>query len=488
MGSVLTRTIVAWVAVLALSTAPWLLLGSCDGSSESPVGGASPGGGGTGGSGGVAGSGGHAAAGGEGGASGGGGGGLPEWCVDIHADHRVLPDVANWWPYASELPRHPFWRSDLGLHASWVQNPADQSRAYLVVATFEPEAGVPLHSRLYQPYPASVSYGSALMEDVAGAQDGSFAALIGYPDSNDPYGYVERVVLGNVAEQAPLTVWIPPWPASEAALIHVGWDGEAFAVHALSQSSSWMRLVRLAPDGTVVTPAVEFGTVTSVWEGYFAAETDPQSGTSWLVSSASGGLWLSGHLRDGQPLPGTEAQGGALVAGQGLEPGGSGHYPAIGLDSEEALLAWRDHGSSTTRLQGIDGASAVGDGLAIADEYATWPSADGAVLRSGDQWWMGLLTKAVGIESLYVEGSELVDRTDLVPHQMCGSSCLPGQDDFMDARSLSAKRHGDELWFGFWDLTDFATDEHPDRIWPYRVVRVAEGCVYPTVADLVHAR
>ena len=156
----------------------------------------------------------------------------------------------------------------------------------------------------------------------------------------------------------------------EATLFHVGWDGEAFAVHAISQTSADVRLVRLSPEGNVVTPETAVGKITSIFQDESDIRTDPDTGTTWWVSWITGGVWLSGHLRDGTPLPGTEAGGGVLIVPQGFEPGVTpGSYPAIAAHGERNLIGWYDHsGLGQNVIQHVDVTDVFGNAITLPEK------------------------------------------------------------------------------------------------------------------------
>jgi hypothetical protein len=215
-------------------------------------------------------------------------------------------------------------------------------------------------------------------------------------------------------------------------------------------------------------------------------QTDPETGISWLVSSAPGGIWLSGHLRDGTPLPGTEAEGGVLILPQGVPVGSATVYwPALAPEGEEAMVAW--HGYDETMLQRIVAGSAVSDAIVLADHAGSLATKK-ALMRVGAEWWMGLLNPSTpGIESVWLSDTEMLSREVLVAHSDCRPSCELGQDYLLDVRSFYAVRWQDELWLGFWDLSDAWTGEgHPVGVSPYRVVRVEPGCRYPKMWEANH--
>ena len=149
--------------------------------------------------------------------------------------------------------------------------------------------------------------------DAAGTPDGAFAAIVDYQDLSSPDGVRMKVMLGRLDEANLVAEWVSPWSVLEAVLFHVGWDGEAFAVHAKRNGEAAVVLVRLGPDGSVLTPATAVGAISNFYLGDSAFLTDGESGKSWMVNILSSTTWLSGHERGGTPLAGTEADGGVVL-------------------------------------------------------------------------------------------------------------------------------------------------------------------------------
>ncbi|MBI4702307.1 MAG: hypothetical protein HY744_14375, partial [Deltaproteobacteria bacterium] len=212
-----------------------------------------------------------------------GGGAAVEGCVEIRVDESVLPEPSDW-SWGAFVPRHPFWRGQGALHVAWMNFRTNKSQVSLIVSSFEPATGEHLGSRVYDVVPAGLEPWYASIQDAAGAPDGSFAIVFFYRDGGAGGKTVLRVALGNVASESLSAVWTPPWSVSEAMTFDVGWDGEAFAVHAVKQQGSEVRLVRLAPDGSVVTPETEVGTITDIGDWYSAFVTDAETGRTWMAT------------------------------------------------------------------------------------------------------------------------------------------------------------------------------------------------------------
>ena len=96
---------------------------------------------------------------------------------------------------------------------------------------------------------------------------------------------------------------------------------------------------------------------------------------------------------------------------------------------------------------------------------------------------MGQRWAKAGIESLWLDeqGEQRMPSSVLLPFTPCtGPTCSPGQSDLFDARAFSAVGYGDEVWLGFWDLSDSGLPlaDYPTALSPYRLLRVKPGCVY----------
>ena len=132
-------------------------------------------------------------------------------------------------------------------------------------------------------------------------------------------------------------------PESSAGGCHVGWDGEAFAFHggtAGPNGGTALQVARVTAEGSILLSFTTFGTTPNVCYpdlGY-KIDTVPETGITY-VFDASNQNYLSGHLRDGTPLPGTET--GPLV----IEPNGfditNTSTPSLGATTDGLWVAWK---------------------------------------------------------------------------------------------------------------------------------------------------
>src|SRR3990172_8161763 len=109
-----------------------------------------------------------------------------------------------------------------------------------------------------------------------------------------------------------------PWSSMSWYPVHAAWDGgEAFIFDFRANAAADVLMLRLAPDGSEVLGPTEVGAITSIEDDASSFHTDPDTGTTWLATSYPDGVWLSGHERDGSPLPGPEPEGSVVIEAQG---------------------------------------------------------------------------------------------------------------------------------------------------------------------------
>ena len=91
---------------------------------------------------------------------------------------------------------------------------------------------------LGHPYPPGLYAARTTVVDAAFASDGAFAVALHYGDDLAPGGVIQAVMLGHLDDDSSFIMWYPPFDRTEAALEHIGWDGEAFALHAIDQADA----------------------------------------------------------------------------------------------------------------------------------------------------------------------------------------------------------------------------------------------------------
>jgi hypothetical protein len=230
-------------------------------------------------------------------------------------------------------------------------------------------------------------------------------------------------------------------------------------------------VARVAPAGEVLLPATtKFGSVRML---DYKTGTDPVSGTSYVFDAAQG-TFLSGHLRDGTILPGTE-DGPKPVEANGMTTF-IGGVPALGVASGALWVMWTqqaDYASLDAAVgQRLDAAGdSVGDAVILdtpADDPSWMPHRYAVVPRSeGRAWFAG----ATG-EALY--GWEY-DGGELGPPRMVVDN--RGDPDTVGLAATGFILLEDEG--GIW--LSYTEDDPESLVPPRRVLRVKEGCVYESL-------
>jgi hypothetical protein len=425
----------------------------------------------------------------------------PIGCVEARVQGAILPDGNKWYPGAVWVPPRPGWRDDRGLHAIWMDyetKEADGGKVqtmHAVVSSFDASSGSADTSLVFDPFPPGQDGLYTAISSSAGADGGHFALGVRWLPKGAPYA-LERVLLGRLDKTDLQASWTPPWSIGDnAAVVDIGWDGEAFAVHGFINGLTGLdlMLVRLAPDGAVVLPATRVGLITSVLEYYHDFQTDPVTGTTWVVSPAYTGVWVTGHLRDGTPLPGTEKDGGVLVEAQGVKWKDPSSFTAIGAGPAGSLVAWSDLPETGNYVQRL-GQDLMPQGNATilmavgVEHYAQFLGK--AIASAPGGWWVGAEDRKSVTSFSLSESAQVLARSKLVTYSALDcieakTTCPPGVG-VLDVRRLSTVTWNDELWFGFWDYSGQQAPPPQYIPWsPYRFVRVKPGCVYKSMYDVV---
>ena len=441
-------------------------------------------------------------AGGQGGSGLWGEGGLEAPCVEVMLHNGILEEpLASGSPPVA-WPRQPFWRDERGLHVAWAHSELTDGvgrPVHLLVSSFDPLTGEVLQHRVYDPWPPEVAIAGASVFAVAGSPEGSFAAAIGYGDDTAPDGFAIALVLGHLDQEGELQSWVSPWSSVTWHPFHAAWDGAAFLFEFFGTQGEVLA-VRLAPDGSEMGAPTVVGAITTFWDDQSSFRTDPATGITWLASEMDdGGVWLTGHQRDGSALSWLGPEGWTLVEPQGVAPMEYGSQnPALAVDGERALVAWGTNDRSTTHAQMLNQGEETGDSLLLFDNIqGTGPFVRNKQLERFDGgWWLGasvtdfyhdMPVSAWGIQSFWLgdtpEGSvELTGRSALVGWPPCWPGCDKDMLRGFNLRYPASLSYQDEIWYGFWDGTNTTLDIDS----AYRIVRVGRSCRYPTLFEIYH--
>jgi hypothetical protein len=302
-------------------------------------------------------------------------------------------------------------------------------RPWLFVATFDADSGLRRTLRRYDVLPSGTSNNSNI-RGFSGSTGEAFAA------STRMVGQNQVLVVGRLDDDArPVDVSLgleyDPYDVPD-----IGWDGEAFAVHARRNTMGEVAVVRVAPDGQVVLPATRFGATPSPGGealGY-RMSTNSVSGMSYLFDASALARLLSGHDRSGQSV--SWAASGpldVLVPGQDIAAPTS--LPGVGAVDRSRVV---------TESGGRVGPAII----ALSDTHAWVARADGHSITTYE--WEG--------------AGATIER------QLVDSSFLPNSANIWDTRDLYAFQWQGERWLSF---------SEPGLL---RVVKVVEPCTYQAVA------
>jgi hypothetical protein len=408
-----------------------------------------------------------------------------EGCVDIHVLPQLLPEPDKWAgtgpPMGLSVDRDHIWRDATGVHVGWNVVHADASGVEFVVSSYNPATGALLDHRFF-PKGGQKAFAAAVL-----ATTGVVGLAISFApdDGGDPSDALLLIRSDDPSYEKLYP--LPPWPDPVTILVGVGWDGEAFAVHGFGDNNVQF-VTRIAPDGSVLLPPTAFG-ISYGYPDEVRYVTDPTSGVSFAVS----GLLapkprLTGHQRDGTPLPDPTKIQYVKVVPQGVAADagweGGTTRPTIALAPGGAAVVWSSGGGGpmpiTTFIQPFDTALATGaNAIGIPGEPLPPPASAGmydgnewltAQSTTGSGWWVAG-TNTEDINEFIVDSTGKSTRRKLVTYSSATALAF-GVSNFESAK------YGDELWLGF---LDFSSQKEQ----PYRIIRAKPGCTYQSMYDLL---
>lgn len=373
-----------------------------------------------------------------------------------------------------QMERETLWRDEHGLHFAWNAEISDtvggsSIGARLIISTFDPASGESVGHRVFPKFAFS---------GVARSPDGvvCLLGLIG-----DGTTITTGALL--IDQNDPKVETFVPIYAGSTETVHVGWDGEAFALH-FYQSSTGLEVARVSEAGQLLMQPAVFGVVV----GYLTElrlSTDPVSGVSFAVSGQFVEKpWIAAHTRDGKPVAGTESLGGKIlpVNGELGQATGVASNAVQGV-AGGVLVAWAIAGTNPdamTVMQRIDSSlNAVGDAVLVKPTEVNGYHTTKRWLTTQEQpggWW-------VGAGGPYFLESVRRDAAGVTVENISSYEKVETGQEILDYRHLGSARYGDELWLGFEDQT--AGLSMGGKLYqPYRIVRILPGCKYPSVWDL----
>jgi hypothetical protein len=230
-------------------------------------------------------------------------------CVDIVVKPEAFGDPPDAWgitPLNGSV-----WRTASGLHAAWKTSLAVRTDAgvvshpWLFVATFDPTTGAIRKLRRYDILPDAATLSDSNIRAVSGSTSDVFAASLRSFDVANAQPRNQTLFLGRLDDETIRLQVDLGWKSDAEDVPDIGWDGEAFAVHAKVSSTNEIFVARVSPAGQLVLPPTKYGSTGSPGGTPLGhrMSTDPTSGMSYLLDVPGVGRFLSGHDRSGQAVP-----------------------------------------------------------------------------------------------------------------------------------------------------------------------------------------
>lgn len=370
-------------------------------------------------------------------------------CVDIQIGSKLLP--GDGWLDASQVVRGGLWRTDAGLHVAWMayrpDDDGNKSDAVLVVSTFDPETGAPTDQRIFDWGESVGIIGSADL-----APNGTFAASY-WVQPSGPYGLLVATLAGEEIARLEL--------GDHRLAYHIGWDGEAFAVH----FDLGQEMARISTTGELLLAPTLYGGLHVDWHAWTdETASDRETGDTFSMVYSL----LSGHRRDGA-LPAWAPQGYVEYE----HDTGSGTRASVAMRGQSAYVVYETLGTSYAMyIAELDqDRKVVGAPLELqpnADEKGGL-SGRTAVVATGHRRARAFVPAYERIYAFEYDAGKLSD-----PHVLLQRAKPTPEDGWhLDFRRLHAATWNDEVWL---ELQDYTPPQQS-----VRVLRADPGCQYSWV-------
>ncbi|MBX3130758.1 MAG: hypothetical protein KF718_28830 [Polyangiaceae bacterium] len=389
-------------------------------------------------------------------------------CVDVALTPTVPGDEGDW-SWLSNPIVGGLWASDAGVHFAWkayevvsttgnVDSMSDtETRLVLTTIAADGTASHVVHS----PFPPGTEWGHIGEITVAGRADGVFA--VGH-DWWDGSARPLRVAIGRVDPPSLGPGVVLPFDGEPLALHTAAtWDGEAFALHAYGGPVKFTQyLARVDDQANVLLPFTPYAvtSVATVERAGYALSTSAASGQTFLLEPGQLPR-LSGHLRNGEPLPGTEAGPKVLAATDPLQS-----YAAsvsARADASGAWLAWKQHKPNTfgMMMQRVDNSGMpVGTGVPLPFLPMGSDGIGYAALVSHESSVVALAPSDKSFYRFVFDGQTLSEFERIL---------TPGGG--LRQLNIEAIEHQCEIWLSYYQA------DPPQHL---RVLKAVPGCIYPT--------
>ncbi len=399
----------------------------------------------------------------------GGTGGAPPSCFDLVLTPAVLGEPGRWHWVSDALPAALF-SSPGGLSVAWVAyrfQPEGKTGKYtseateqLVLTTVAPDGAV--SHETYALLPDSALFPEGEISSVAASPDGTLAVGYGFREAGI---WRQEVALLRAGEGEPFArVKLPTASAADDVgfQTHAAWDGEAFAMHAYGIPPQFSLFVaRVSAEGELLLPFTRYGETVNVGYGPLGHKTatSPESGRTFVFDDFA---LLSGHLRDGARIPGTDGGPKAIVAANVTWP--PSEALAVAAHAAGGWASWFVSPGALSPfvpVQPLDlDGNPAGPALVIPAKPNPTESVMGmALLPLGDALTVFMATQ-VDIHRFDFDGSGVGKPVGL----------LGGADQGdIDIRQMAAVRWNGEIWLAYHQAS-YAIH--------VRLVKATPGCVY----------
>ncbi|GMU39025.1 MAG: hypothetical protein HS104_16945 [Polyangiaceae bacterium] len=391
-------------------------------------------------------------------------------CVDVAFRTSDFADAKKWLP-KGDVVRGGLWATATAMSFAWIAyrfypegTPGqflDDTVPWLALHTLNPENGAVVSQRVEALMPEGSLSTNSVITSFAGRKDGTFAVGFDYVEGTE---HPQRVALGNIDSPGLSKYLVPSASGSVAAQTFAAWDGESFALHGYGTPPQFsLKLARVNDAGEVVLPFTQYGIASNVPPPVFShrTSTNPESGRSYSAD-ASGSAFLSGHLRDGTPLPKTGGGNKVVKAsGQSTEVA---NMAVVSADSDGAWLMWQQNidaaGTLGLVVQRVD---LNGDATGDAGIIPIFP-----VDAEDGIWRWAILSH--GASATIIAASDRSFYRFEYDGKKVSSPVLfvgPGEPYSFDPRDIEViQAHGD-LWVSYLSGFDL------------RLLKVKSGCHYP---------
>jgi hypothetical protein len=390
-------------------------------------------------------------------------GGAPTGCVDVVMGRDLFADHGEW-SHGVGFCRGGAWGTPGLVHVAWLAWRLDGT-PWLVVSTFDAATGAVVRHR--RDSLAAPLHWHDDCTAAAGDPFGHFAVAYSRAGAS-PFPTEWHVALGNVHGSAPPVVT----DVGEFLVNHIGWDGEAFAVHGEYVPDLGELVLRIDAAGNVVLAAVLYGAAcNSCYERNEGLVTDADSGISY---GFFGGGALAGHYRDGTPLPGMHDGHKDIVV------------PGVQLSWSDWTLG-ADANGAWLRPWGTPAHVYEDQAYAVRVDTAGNPTGDAVVVpydpQAGFSWSSGMLAEGSGFLALFSSNAGLLG----IPYTGTGFAPVrtivdpgpnPDPSPYSSQWYSAAHQHLFTAGGDPWILFDEANEGGSAGV---RLLSLRDGCSYPSL-------